>query len=49
MLASVHTFLTVRETGDSKYDYRDLTTLGLLFKEYHVIAVVDARSRTGAP
>lgn len=37
--ASSHTFLTVRETGDSKHDYRDLTSLGLLFKEYHVIAV----------
>ncbi len=39
VFASSHTFLTVRETGDSKYDYRDLTALGLLFKEYHVIAV----------
>ena len=37
--ASSHTFLTIRETGDSKLDYRDLTPLGLLFKEFHVIAV----------
>jgi putative tricarboxylic transport membrane protein len=39
LFASSHTFLTIRETGDSKYDYRDLAPVGLLFKEYHVIAV----------
>lgn len=39
LFASSHTFLTIRETGDSKLDFRDLTPIGLLFKEYHVIAV----------
>jgi putative tricarboxylic transport membrane protein len=34
-----HTFLTIRLTGESKRDWRDLTLLGVLFKEYHVTAV----------
>ena len=39
VFAIAHTFLTIRVTGESKLDWRDLTPLGILFKEYHVIAV----------
>ncbi len=34
-----HTFLTIKLTGQSKMDWRDLTPLGILFKETHVTAV----------
>ena len=39
LFAIAHTFLTIRLTGESKLDWRDLTPLGILFKEYHVTAV----------
>ena len=39
LFAIAHTFLTIRLTGESKYDWRDLTLLGILFKEFHVTAV----------
>lgn len=39
VFAMAHTYLGIRLTGESKYDYRDLTHLGVLFKEYHVTAV----------
>lgn len=34
-----HTSLTHKLTGESKFDWRDLVPVGILFKEYHVIAV----------
>jgi putative tricarboxylic transport membrane protein len=39
LFAVSHTFLTIKLTGQSKMDWRDLTPLGILFKEYHVTAV----------
>jgi putative tricarboxylic transport membrane protein len=39
LLASVHTNLTQKLTGESKLDYRDTTPVALLFKESHVIVV----------
>ena len=39
VFAVSHTFLTIRLTGESKQDWRDLTPLGILFKEFHVTAV----------
>ncbi len=39
LFASSHTFLTIRLTGESKLDWRDMTPVGILFKEYHVTAV----------
>ena len=43
-----HTFLTHKLTGESRYDWRDVTPVGILFKEYHVIAVrADSGIRDG--
>ena len=39
LFAIAHTFLTIKLTGESKQDWRDLTLLGILFKEFHVTAV----------
>lgn len=39
VLAISHTFLSIRLTGESKQDWRDLTPVGILFKEFHVTAV----------
>ena len=39
LFAISHTFLTIKLTGQSKMDWRDLTPLGILFKETHVTAV----------
>jgi putative tricarboxylic transport membrane protein len=39
LFAIAHTFLTIGLTGESKLDWRDLTLLGILFKEFHVTAV----------
>ena len=39
LFAMAHTYLGIRLTGESKYDFRDLTHVGVLFKEYHVTAV----------
>jgi putative tricarboxylic transport membrane protein len=39
LFAIAHTFLTIGITGESKQDWRDLTLLGILFKEFHVTAV----------
>lgn len=39
VFATAHTFLTIRLTGESRLDWRDLTSLGILFKEFHVTAV----------
>lgn len=39
LVAVSHTFLTHKLTGESRHDWRDLTPVGILFKEYHVIAV----------
>lgn len=39
LFAVSHTFLTIKLTGQSKMDWRDLTPLGILFKETHVTAV----------
>ncbi|MGD9944231.1 MAG: tripartite tricarboxylate transporter substrate binding protein [Burkholderiaceae bacterium] len=48
VFAIAHTFLTIRLTGESKMDWRDLTPLGILFKEYHVTAVgADSPLKTG--
>lgn len=48
LFAIAHTFLTIRLTGESKLDWRDLTPLGILFKEYHVAAVgADSSVRSG--
>jgi putative tricarboxylic transport membrane protein len=44
VLAVSHTFLSIGLTGESKQDWRDLTPLGILFKEFHVTAV-----RTDSP
>jgi putative tricarboxylic transport membrane protein len=43
-----HTYLGIRLTGESKLDFRDLTHVGVLFKEYHVTAVrPDSPLRSG--
>jgi putative tricarboxylic transport membrane protein len=48
LFAIAHTFLTIKLTGASTYDWRDLTLLGILFKEYHVTAVkADSPIRDG--
>ena len=39
LFAISHTFLTIKLTGQSKMDWRDLTPVGILFKETHVTAV----------
>ena len=39
VLAVTHTVLSLRLTGESKNDWRDLAPLGVLFKEFHVTAV----------
>ncbi len=39
LLAMSHTFLTHKLTGESRYDWRDVAPVGILFKEFHVIAV----------
>lgn len=39
LFAIAHTFLTIRLTGESKQDWRDLAPIGILFKETHVTAV----------
>jgi putative tricarboxylic transport membrane protein len=39
LFAISHTFLTIKLTGQSRMDWRDLTPLGILFKEAHVTAV----------
>jgi putative tricarboxylic transport membrane protein len=39
LFAVSHTFLTIGLTGESKQDWRDLTPVGILFKEFHVTAV----------
>jgi putative tricarboxylic transport membrane protein len=47
-LAVSHTFLSIGLTGESKQDWRDLTPLGILFKEFHVTAVrVDSPLKSG--
>lgn len=49
VFAIAHTFLTIRLTGESRLDWRDLTSLGILFKEYHVTAVrADSPVKNGA-
>ncbi len=48
LIAVSHTFLTHKLTGESRTDWRDLTPVGILFKEYHVIAVrADSQIRDG--
>jgi putative tricarboxylic transport membrane protein len=48
LFAIAHTFLTIRLTGESKQDWRDLTPVGILFKEFHVTAVrADSPIRDG--
>lgn len=48
LFAIAHTFLTIGITGESKQDWRDLTLLGILFKEFHVTAVrADSPLQTG--
>ncbi len=48
VLAVAHTLLSIGLTGESKHDWRDLTPLGILFKEFHVTAVrVDSPLKTG--
>ena len=48
LIAVSHTFLSHKLTGESRTDWRDLTPVGILFKEYHVIAVrTDSRIRDG--
>lgn len=48
LIAVSHTFLTHKLTGESRTDWRDLTPVGILFKEYHVIAVrADSPIRDG--
>ena len=48
LIAVSHTFLTHKLTGESRTDWRDLTPVGILFKEYHVIAVrTDSQIRDG--
>ena len=48
LIAVSHTFLSHKLTGESRTDWRDLTPVGILFKEYHVIAVrADSRIRDG--
>jgi putative tricarboxylic transport membrane protein len=48
VLAVSHTFLSIGLTGESKQDWRDLTPLGILFKEFHVTAVrVDSPLKSG--
>ena len=43
-----HTSLTHKLTGESRTDWRDITPVGILFKEYHVIAVrADSRIKDG--
>ena len=39
VFAVSHTFLSIGLTGESKQDWRDMTLLGILFKEFHVTAV----------
>lgn len=39
LFAMAHTYLGIKLTGESKLDFRDLTHVGVLFKEYHVTAV----------
>jgi putative tricarboxylic transport membrane protein len=39
LFAMAHTYLGIKLTGESKFDFRDLTHVGVLFKEYHVTAV----------
>ena len=48
LFAMAHTYLGIRLTGESKLDFRDLTHVGVLFKEYHVTAVrAESPLRTG--
>lgn len=48
VFAISHTFLTIGLTGESKQDWRDVTPLGILFKEFHVTAVrADSPLKTG--
>ena len=48
LFAMAHTYLGIRLTGESKLDFRDLTHVGVLFKEYHVTAVrADSPLKTG--
>lgn len=48
LFAIAHTFLTIGITGESRLDWRDLTLLGILFKEFHVTAVrVDSPLKSG--
>ena len=48
LLAVSHTFLTHKLTGESRTDWRDITPVGILFKEYHVIAIrADSRIKDG--
>jgi putative tricarboxylic transport membrane protein len=39
VFAVSHTFLSIGLTGESKQDWRDMTLLGILFREFHVTAV----------
>lgn len=48
LLAISHTFLSNKLTGESRHDWRDVTPVGILFKEFHVIAVrTDSRVKDG--
>lgn len=48
LIAVSHTFLTHKLTGESRTDWRDVTPVGILFKEYHVIAIrADSQIRDG--
>jgi putative tricarboxylic transport membrane protein len=48
LLAVTHSNLSIGLTGESKQDWRDLTPLGILFKEFHVTAVrVDSPLKSG--
>jgi putative tricarboxylic transport membrane protein len=48
LLAVTHSNLSIGLTGESRQDWRDLTPLGILFKEFHVTAVrVDSPLTSG--
>lgn len=48
VLSVTHSIISMALTGESKQDWRDLTSLGILFKEFHVTAVrADSPLKTG--
>lgn len=48
LFAMAHTYLGIKLTGESKLDFKDLTHVSVLFKEYHVTAVrPDSPLKTG--